>query len=108
MQSYPLSTLLVAALASACTIPDEPALSNTITEGFGIRVQNATFPEIHNRFFNLDQAGGIDQHLYLSPAGKDTFDMTLREGIIEWGEIDAVINGEVSTCPQSLVTDHND
>jgi hypothetical protein len=99
MQSY-ISTLLLAILASACEIPDEPELSRNITEGFGIRVQNATIPEIHNRFLNLEQAGGGDQHLYLSPAGRDTFNMTLREGIIEWGGIDAVINGEVSLSPR--------
>lgn len=97
--SMVFSLLAGALTASACEIPDEPPLSNTITEGFGIRVQNPAFPIIHNRYLNLNQAGGGDQHLYLSPAGNYSFDLVLTDGIIHWWGINnkwirAVINGE--------------
>lgn len=96
-----LFSLLAGALASACEIPDGPPLSNNITEGFGVRVQNPEFPVIHNRYLNLNQAGGGDQHLYLSPAGNFSFDLVLNKGVIQWfgnsKTIFAVINGEVSS-----------
>lgn len=91
-----VTSLLFTALTSGCEIPDEPALSNNVTEPFGIRVQNASYPIIHNRFLNLDQAGGGDQHLYLSPFGNYSFDIVLSSGVIQWRDISAVINGEVS------------
>lgn len=93
-----LSGLLTAAVASAqCVIPDEPPLSNTITEGFGILIQAPTFPFLHNRYYSLFESGGGDQHLYLSPEGDYAFDLVLNAGVIEWGPLPlrAVIQGEV-------------
>ena len=101
MRYHHSSVLLVAALASSCEIPEEP-LSNTITEGFGIRVQNPAFPIIHNRFLNVWEAGGGDQHLYLSPAGEYAFDLTLNEGVLQRGGISAVINGEVRSTVSAI------
>src|SRR4051794_21074371 len=43
---------ILAALASACTIPTTP-LSNTITKPFRIQVQNASYPAVNNLFMNL-------------------------------------------------------
>lgn len=100
MKLSTLLPLLTAAVASACDIPDGPPLSNNITQGFGVRVQNPEFPIVHNRYLNLEQAGGGDQHLYLNPAGKFAFDLLLTKGVIQWdgssNTIFAVINGEVS------------
>lgn len=91
-----LTALLSAAAAvSACTPPTDP-ISNNITEGFGIQIQNASVPIIHNRYVNLWSAGGGDQHLYLSPAGDSAFNLTLVNGVISRGIIHAVINGEVN------------
>ncbi|KAF4777691.1 hypothetical protein HER10_EVM0005870 [Colletotrichum scovillei] len=87
------TVLSAAAVVSACTPPTEP-LSNNITEGFGIQVQNASVPIIHNRYINLWSAGGGDQHLYLSPAGDSAFNLTLVNGVLSRGIIHAVINGE--------------
>lgn len=93
------ATLSLAAAAVACTPPTDTP-SNNISEGFAIQVQNASYPEIHNRLLNQWAAGGGDQHLYLSPAGAPTSDLTLVDGIItqlNGGKtIRAVINGEVS------------
>lgn len=86
--------LSAAAVVSACTPPTD-SLSNNIPTGFGIQVQNASVPIIHNRFMNLWSAGGGDQHLYLSPAGDAAFNLTLVDGVISRGIIHAVINGEV-------------
>lgn len=88
--------LAAAVLASACEIPTAPPLSNTIEEGFGLLIQNPDVPIIHNRFYNLEEAGGGDQHLYLSPAGAYAFDLTLNAGVITWGPrpLRAVIQGE--------------
>lgn len=89
--------LLGAALVvSACT-PPSGSLSANITKGFGIQVQNASYPDIHNRMMNLWSAGGGDQHLYLSPAGDAANNLTLVDGVISRGIIHAVINGEVHT-----------
>ncbi|OHE93293.1 hypothetical protein CORC01_11436 [Colletotrichum orchidophilum] len=88
------TVLLAAAVVSACTPPTEP-LSNNITEGFGIQIQNASVPIIHNRYINLWSAGGGDQHLYLSPAGNSAFNLTLVNGVLSRGIIHAVINGEM-------------
>lgn len=86
--------LSAATLASACTIPGG-TLSNNISQGFAIQVQNKDHPEIHNRLMNLWEAGGGDKHLYLSPAGDAASDLTLVNGVITRGIIHAVINGEV-------------
>lgn len=86
--------LSVATFVSACTIPGG-TLSNNITQGFAIQVQNKSHPEIHNRLMNLWEAGGGDKHLYLSPAGDAASDLTLVNGVISRGIIHAVINGEV-------------
>jgi hypothetical protein len=89
------STLLaVAAVTRACVIPPG-TLSNTITAGFGILVQNPAFPVIHDRYMNLDAAGGGDQHLFLDPVGVRTFNLVLNSGVLAQGIIHAVINGEV-------------
>ncbi|GJC83393.1 hypothetical protein ColLi_06231 [Colletotrichum liriopes] len=85
--------LSAVAAVSACIPPTEP-LSNNIPEGFGIQIQNASVPIIHNRYINLWSAGGGDQHLYLSPAGDSAFDLTLVNGVVSRGIIHAVINGE--------------
>ncbi|KAM0272592.1 hypothetical protein ACHAQH_008623 [Verticillium albo-atrum] len=89
-----LSLLLFAAAAAAqCTLPNT-TLSTTITEPFGIQVQNPAFPEIHNRYLYLWESGGGDQHLYLSPAGVPATTLTLDAGILELGPLFAVIQGE--------------
>lgn len=85
--------MAAAVVAQTCTIPDEP-LSNTISEGFAVRVLNPEWPVVHNRFMNLFEAGGGDKHLYLSPAGAYAFDLVLNEGVLEQGGIRGVINGE--------------
>ncbi|PNH49132.1 hypothetical protein VD0003_g8014 [Verticillium dahliae] len=89
-----LSLLLFAvAVAAQCTLPNTP-LSSTITEPFGIQVQNPAFPEIHNRYLYLWEAGGGDKHLYLNPAGVPATTLTLDAGVLELGPLFAVINGE--------------
>ncbi|OAA80372.1 hypothetical protein LEL_03858 [Akanthomyces lecanii RCEF 1005] len=93
-------TMLAASSATAalaCTLPTDTP-SNTISQGFAIQVQNASYPIIHNRLMNQWAAGGGDQHLYLSPAGAAAGDLTLVNGVItqlKGGKtIRAVINGE--------------
>lgn len=87
-----------AAAALACTLPPGTP-SNSISQGFAIQVQNASYPIIHNRLMNQWAAGGGDQHLYLSPAGAAASDLTLVNGVLtqlNGGKtIRAVINGEV-------------
>ncbi|KAH8893886.1 WSC-domain-containing protein [Thozetella sp. PMI_491] len=96
MQRRSISTVLLwAALASACTIPGG-TLSNTITQGFQVQVQNASQPDVHNQYMNLLVAGGGDQHLFIGPVGTPTFDLTLVNGVLTHGGIHAVINGEFS------------
>ena len=100
---YSLFCILLAAatVTTACVIPPG-TLSNTITTGFGILVQNPAFPVIHNRYMNLDAAGGGDQHLFLDPVGARTFNLVLNAGVLAQNIIHAVINGEVRfamTCP---------
>jgi kremen protein len=82
---------------TACIIPPNDPLSDNITQSFGIQVQNPLYPQIHNRFMNLWESGGGDQHLFLSPAGDAAFDLTLNQGWVERLPIRAVINGEVSS-----------
>lgn len=90
-----LALLAGAAVTTACVIPTD-TLSNNITDGFGILIQNPAFPVIHDRYMNLDPAGGGDQHLFLNPVGDPTFNLVLNQGILEQDIIHAVINGEVS------------
>lgn len=86
--------ILLAALATACTIPTD-TLSNNITTPFGILIQNPAFPVIHDRLMNLDPAGGGDQHLFLDPVGDQHFDLVLSSGVLAQADIHAVIDGEV-------------
>ncbi|KAG7110736.1 hypothetical protein HYQ44_020313 [Verticillium longisporum] len=88
--------LFAAAVAAQCTLPNTP-LSSTIAEPFGIQVQNPAFPEIHNRYLYLWEAGGGDKHLYLNPAGVPATTLTLDAGVLELGPLFAVINGEYTT-----------
>ncbi|KAL2755425.1 hypothetical protein ACRALDRAFT_1064452 [Sodiomyces alcalophilus JCM 7366] len=101
MQRPFLSALVAAVAVSAqCEIPDEGPLSDTITEPFGLIVHSPEWPIVHNRYMNLYESGGGDQHLYLSPAGEYAFDLVLSGGVIEQDGLYAVINGEY------LVTDN--
>lgn len=104
---YSTAIVLAASTASlACVLPTDP-LPNTISDGFAIQVQNASYPIIHNRLLNQWSAGGGDQHLYLNPAGNATSDLTLINGVITQphdGQIlRAVINGEVCLSLYQLV-----
>jgi hypothetical protein len=101
MQRQALLSLLAGALSQACELPTDP-IPNTISDGFGIRVQNADFPAVNGRYWNLFEAGGGDQHLYLSPTGAYAFDLTLNAGVISRGIIHAVINGEVSSSIERM------
>jgi len=95
MQHLFISAFLAgAAVTTACVIPTV-TLSNTITDGFGILIQNPAFPVIHDRYMNLDPAGGGDQHLFLNPIGDPTFNLVLNQGVLAQGIIHAVIDGEV-------------
>ncbi|OTA82295.1 hypothetical protein M434DRAFT_401055 [Hypoxylon sp. CO27-5] len=80
----------------ACTIPGD-VLPNTLPQNFAVQIQNASFPDIHNHFLDLWDWGGGDQHLFVSPAGNTTSELTLVDGVITlpWDPIRrAVINGE--------------
>ena len=82
MQPLFISALLAgAAITTACVIPPG-TLSNTITDGFGILIQNPAYPVIHDRYMNLDPAGGGDQHLFLDPVGDRTFNLVLNQGVL--------------------------
>jgi hypothetical protein len=99
MNHRAISVLLAgAAVASACTIPTEP-LSANIAYPFRAQVQNASRPEVHNKYMNLFQAGGGDQHLFIGPVGVPTYDLTLVDGVINHVPhgVRAVIGGEVCT-----------
>lgn len=90
--------LIFAATILACDVPTSP-LSNSITEAFALQIQNASFPDIHNHFLNIWDWGGGDQHLFVSPAGNSTSQLTLVDGVITlpWDPPRrAVINGEVN------------
>lgn len=66
----------------ACTIPPTK-LPNNIAQGFSIQIQNASYPAIHNHYMNLYQwGGGIDQHLFVSPSGNSTSELTLINGVL--------------------------
>ncbi|OCK73379.1 WSC-domain-containing protein [Lepidopterella palustris CBS 459.81] len=91
----PLLLALVGAVAStfACVIPEVP-LSNNITEGFSIFVQNPSLPIIHNRVMRF-RPNGLDKHLVLSPAGDPTYDlMYLENGLLTYEGRHAVIDLE--------------
>ncbi|AEO60823.1 carbohydrate-binding WSC domain protein [Thermothelomyces thermophilus ATCC 42464] len=93
-----IAALLVgAAVSSACTIPTEP-LGNNITYPFRAQVQNASRPEVHNKYMNLFEAGGGDRHLFIGPVGVPTYDLTLVAGVINHvpNGVRAVIGGEYS------------
>jgi hypothetical protein len=95
MQRLFLSALLAGAtITLACDIPTD-TLSNTITDSFGILIQNPAFPVIHDHYMNLDPAGGGDQHLFLNPVGDAHFDLVLTQEVLGTGIIHAVIDGEV-------------
>jgi hypothetical protein len=95
MRSLIIPVLLAAAtVTTACTLPTD-TLSNNITTGFGLLIQNPAYPVIHDRYFNLLIAGGGDKHLFLSPVGDPAFDLVLDNGSLEQGIIHAIIGGEV-------------
>ncbi|RPB01016.1 hypothetical protein L873DRAFT_726199 [Choiromyces venosus 120613-1] len=93
--------LLLANPVSTCTPPSDPP-TPTFTAPFSVQVQNTSYPQINNRFLNFWQAGGGDQHLYLSPAGTPVANITLDNGVMQRLPdgalqklvIRAVINGE--------------
>ncbi|KAG0636670.1 hypothetical protein HOY80DRAFT_976530 [Tuber brumale] len=96
-----LLPLLLANPASTCTPPTDPP-TPTFTAPFSVQVQNTSYPQINNRFLNFWQAGGGDQHLYLSPAGTPVANLSLAsgilqrapDGILQKSMLRAVINGE--------------
>jgi kremen protein len=75
--SFTAALVAVIAVTTARMIPPD-TLSNNITTGFGILIQNPSFPVIHDQYMNLDPASGGDQHLFLDPVGDRTFNLTLR------------------------------
>ncbi|OTB02470.1 hypothetical protein M426DRAFT_13446 [Hypoxylon sp. CI-4A] len=90
--------LAAAASVMACDLPTD-ILSNNITQGFSIQIQNAAVPKIHNHYLNLWDWGGGDEHLFVSPAGRRTTELQLINGVITlpWDPPRrAVINGEHS------------
>jgi hypothetical protein len=108
---------MLTSAALACRIPNTK-LSNNITSGFSVQLQNASYPEIHNHYMNLwDNGGGDvphDQHLYVSPAGNATSELTLVNGVITlpWNPIRrAVINleyNEKDNTTKMFMTDRSD
>ncbi|KAG0650106.1 WSC domain-containing [Hyphodiscus hymeniophilus] len=97
MQYSLISALLAATATTACTIPGG-TLSNTITKPFGVLIQNPKYPAIHNKYMNLNAAGGGDRHLFLEPVPDPVRNLTLAAGVLTWpdGGIHAVIDGEYS------------
>lgn len=96
LKMWTLFASLLASAALACNIPED-ILSNNIPNGFSIQLQNGSYPQIHNHYLNLWAWGGGDQHLFVSPAGNSTSELTLVDGIITlpWDPIRrAVINLE--------------
>ncbi|KAF2429127.1 hypothetical protein EJ08DRAFT_698705 [Tothia fuscella] len=100
----------------ACTIPTTK-LSNNIAEPFSVLLQNASYPAIHNHYMNIWDWGGSephDQHLFVSPAGNSTSELTLIDGVISlmWNPIRrAVINleyNEKDNTTKMFMTDRND
>jgi hypothetical protein len=80
MLTFLVSSMLTSATL-ACYIPPTK-LSNNITQGFSIQVQNASYLDIHNHYMNLYDWGGGDQHLFMSPAGNATSELTLVNGVL--------------------------
>lgn len=106
MQHLFISALLAgAAVTTACVIPSG-TLSNTITGGFGILIQNPAFPVIHDRYMNLDPAGGGDQHLFLDPVGDPTFNLVLNQGVLAQGIIVRNIGSPIFHLPLSISGSH--
>jgi hypothetical protein len=95
MGLFSISALLAATVVTTTCVIATDTLSNNITTGFGILIQNPAFPVIHDRYMNLDPAGGGDQHLFLDAVGDPTFNLVLSNGILEQDIIHAVIDGEV-------------
>ena len=90
-----LALLGTVASTFACVIPDEP-LSNNITDGFSIFVQNPSLPIIHDRILRF-RPNGLDKHLVLSPMGDETYDLLyLQNGLLTYEGRHAVIDLEVS------------
>ena len=108
-----LSLLAGAALTTACTLPTD-TLSNTITDQFAVLIQNPAYPVIHNKYMNLEPAGGGDQHLFLAPAGLSYTQLVLSSGVLTTGAqtmnvptiVHAVIGGEVLTKGHLTRTSH--
>jgi hypothetical protein len=108
---------LLTSTALGCYIPPGK-LSNNITRGFSVQLQNASYPQIHKHYMNLwDNGGGDvphDQHLYVSPAGNSTSELTLVDGVITlpWNPVRrAVINLEYNSKDNTtklFMTDRGD
>src|SRR3569833_775335 len=88
-----------AAAVSVCTLPTDP-LPNTITSPFSVQVQNISYPDVHDFYMNLLQAGGGDQHLFIGPVGVPTKDLTLNQRSLTQSNKHANNNGEVCTAPR--------
>ncbi|KAK4144516.1 WSC domain-containing protein [Dichotomopilus funicola] len=101
--------LASAVTASACTIPTDP-LDNNIAYPFRAQVQNATRPEVHNKYMNLFEAGGGDRHLFIGPVGVPTYDLTLVDGVINHvpDGVRAVIGGEIDHTTKMFMTGRGD
>ena len=100
-----LSLAALVAAATSCVIPSTP-LSNNIATNFRVQVQNASYPEVHNKYMNLMVSGGGDRHLYIggSPqVGDTTTNLRLISGSINWVSINAVIGGEVCLLQNPVV-----
>ncbi|KAI1265380.1 hypothetical protein F5Y18DRAFT_426981 [Xylariaceae sp. FL1019] len=114
LKSTPSVIASLVAMSVACTIPTGPALSNNITEGFSLQLQNASYPDIHNHYLNIWDWGGGDQHLFVSPAGNSTSELQLIDGVITlpWTPtLRAVINGEyepLDNTTKMFMTDRGD
>ena len=103
MQRSFISALLAgAAVTTACVIPPD-TLSNNITDGFGILIQNPAYPVIHDRYMNLDPAGGGDQHLFLDPVGDPTFNLVLNQGVLEQDIIVRNISSSILHLQLSII-----
>ncbi|KAI5868255.1 hypothetical protein GGS23DRAFT_592044 [Durotheca rogersii] len=90
------ATLGLASAAAACEIPPGE-LPNNIPGPFGVRLQNASYPQIDQQFLNIWDWGGGDQHLFVSPGGNATSELTLVDGVVTlpWDPPRRiVINGE--------------
>ena len=93
-----------AVTTAQCSIPPG-TLPTNIGYNFRAQVQNASRPEVHNKYLNFLEAGGGDKHLFIGPVGTPTYDLTLVDGVIhqQASGVRAVIGGEVCASSQSLV-----